>query len=321
MYAVRGVLDAYRRGGADPPFGDPRRDHEAGMEGYYWRFTDPERGRVVVALCGLCRSRNGPRWALVALAVHPGGAVRSAIVDRAAADRTGLGVRAGDALVASERAVRVELPGGTLDVEIDAARRWPRALGGSGPAHLVPGLPQYWHPHMLGGVARGEASIDGGRVALDGATAYAEKHWGPAFAGRWWWGQADAFDAGDVCVAFAGGPVRVGGAAATPTALVVRVGDRLLRLAPPFARMTATMSADGWRVRARSARHAVELEGEDPDATAVTLPVPVPDGRTCEPRSRQALAGRVRLVVRRGASTVFRGESPLAGLERDRACG
>src|SRR5439155_26921903 len=46
------------------------------------------------------------------------------------------------------------------------------------------------------------------------------------------------------------------------------------------------------------------------------LPVPVPGERSTEPRSRQALAGRLTLAVRRGGRTVFTGESLLAGPER-----
>ena len=75
----------------------------------------------------------------------------------------------------------------------------------------MPGLGQYWTPHLLGARVTGEAL---GR-RLDGCRVYAEKNWGGAFAGHWWWGQAPlAEDAG---VAFAGG--RVHGAA--PTAIVV----------------------------------------------------------------------------------------------------
>ena len=98
---------------------------------------------------------------------------------------------------------------------------------------------------------------------------------------------------------------------------MVALEGRVLRLAPPFARMTAAVGAAGWRVRARSARHEVEVEGEAAGAPAV-LPVPVPGRREVTDRSHQYLAGRLRVhvVVRRGRRTVFAGESVLAGLER-----
>ena len=67
----------------------------------------------------------------------------------------------------------------------------------------------------------------------DGAVVYAEKNWGPRFTEHWWWGQAQGFPGADACVAFAGGRV-LGGA---PTSVVTRVEDRVLRLAPPFARV------------------------------------------------------------------------------------
>lgn len=38
----------YRSTGSDPLFGDPRRAHRGvSMEGYFWRITDPETGRVI----------------------------------------------------------------------------------------------------------------------------------------------------------------------------------------------------------------------------------------------------------------------------------
>jgi tocopherol cyclase len=145
----------------------------------------------------------------------------------------------------------------------------------------------------------------------DGAVVYAEKNWGPRFTEHWWWGQAQAFEGADACVAFAGGRV-LGGA---PTGVVVRIEDRVLRLAPPFAQLRTSIGDAAWRVRARSARWDVELEGEGVGSPAV-LPVPVPGERRVEPRSQQYLAGRLRAEVRRGGRVWWIGESSLAGLER-----
>jgi tocopherol cyclase len=83
--------------------------------------------------------------------------------------------------------------------------------------------------------------------------------------------------------------------------------------------MVAAAGAGGWRVRARSARHSVELEGDAGPAGTLALPVPVPGRRAVEPRSRQALAGRLAVVVRRGRRTLLRDESALAGLEHGTA--
>ncbi|MGZ6909843.1 MAG: tocopherol cyclase family protein, partial [Acidimicrobiia bacterium] len=69
--AGSGLVAAYRRTGADVPFGDPVPSHGAEMEGWFWRVTDPASGRVVVALCGVNRHPAGD-WATVAVALHPG---------------------------------------------------------------------------------------------------------------------------------------------------------------------------------------------------------------------------------------------------------
>jgi hypothetical protein len=311
------LLEAYRRTGADPPFGDPRRAHGVRFEGYYWRFTDAAAGRVVIVLCGVCRDPAGT-WGLVALAAQPGGLVRSAIVPVARADPDGLGVEAADVLRATPGSLHVDLgPEARLDVALREPRPWPprRAFGALGPAQLVPGLPQYWHPHLLGARVAGEARLGEATVDLSGATAYAEKNWGPAFTEHWWWGQAQGFPDADACVAFAGGRIALAGVRAAPTAVVVRVADRVLRLAPPLARMTAEIGTGGWRIHGRSARWTVEIEGEATDAPAV-LPVPEPGRRAVEHRSHHHLTGRLAVTVRRGRRTLFAGESGLAGLER-----
>jgi hypothetical protein len=310
------LLEAYRRTGADPPFGDPRRAHGVRFEGYYWRFTDAGAGRVVIVLCGVSHDAAGS-WALVALAAHPDGLVRSALVPVARADPRALGVEAGDVLRGDAETLRVDLgPDARLDVTLREPRTWPhRAFGGIGPAQAVPGLPQYWHPHLLGARVEGEARLGEATVPLSGAAAYAEKNWGPAFTEHWWWGQAQGFPGADACVAFAGGRIALGPVGGAPTSVVLRVEDRVLRLAPPFARMTAAVGEGGWRIRARSARYGLELEGEAVGEPAV-LPVPVPGRREVEDRSHQYLAGRLRVSLRRGRRVVFAGESVVAGLER-----
>ena len=293
----------YRRTGADLPFADPRRAHGTAFEGYYWRLTDAAAGRVAIVLCGVCRDAAGP-WAIVALAASDG-VVRSRIEPLASVSSTELAVRAGTALSASPQLLRVDLgEGARLELRFEDRVEWPlRVFGGIGPAQIVPGLPQYWHPHLLGARVVGSG--------WDGATAYAEKNWGPRFTEHWWWGQAQGFPGADACVAFAGGRV-LGGA---PTAVVVRVEERVLRLAPPFAQMATAVGESGWRVRARSPRWSVVLEGEVVGAPAV-LPVPIPAERRVEPRSQQYLTGLLRVEVRRRRRLFFAGESPLAGLER-----
>jgi tocopherol cyclase len=199
---------------------------------------------------------------------------------------------------------------------------WPRrAFGALGPAHLVPGLAQYWHPVLLAGDVEGEARLGELRLDLAGARAYAEKNWGPGFAGRWWWGHADAFPDADVGVAFAGGRLSLLGTLVAPTAVVLRVGEQVRRFAPPLARAQASVGAGGWRVSVRSPRHRLELEGEAGGEEAHRLPVPDVGAQRVDMRSEQLLAGRLALCLRRGERTLIRAVSPLAGLEFGRPLG
>ena len=313
---MNGLLAAYRRAGADLPYTDPARNHGAAFEGYYWRLVHPEAGWVIVWLCGVCQGSGGS-WATVALAAHPGGFLRHGTVAPAAGDFEGFGARAADVFRGSVDSLHVRMAG---DAWVEARFRgqltWPRrALGGLGPAQLVPGLAQYWHPVLLATGVEGEACIGGRRLRLEGARAYAEKNWGPGFAGRWWWGQADAFPDPDVGVAFAGGWLPILGVGAAPTAVVVRMGARVLRFVPPVARAQARVDAHRWQLHVRSPRYRLELEGQAGEEEPYRLPVPDVRERRVEMRSQQVLAGRLRLSVHRGRHTVIDEVSRLAGLE------
>jgi hypothetical protein len=310
--------DAYRRAGADLPFGDPRRAHGVAMEGYYWRLSDPASGRCVIALCGVCRDGRGtgaPPWAMVALAGHPGGFVRWRTTASAAADDDGLGAAAWDAaapvLRGTERRIAVDLgPDARLEAVLEGRTGWARAaLGGLGVAQVVPGLPQYWHPVVLGARVRGEAVLGGATLSLDGWDAYVEKNWGGAFPGEWWWGQAALGES--AMAAFAGG--RLGGPLAA-SAVVVRAGEEVARFALPGAVVQASAGGGEWRLRGRSARWSVLVEGSAAFPPHV-LPVPVPAERRAVMRSHHHLAGRMRVVLRRGRRVVLRAESDVAGLE------
>lgn len=313
---MRGLRAAYRRTGADPPFDDPARDHGSAMEGYYWRLVHPGEGWVIVWLCGVCRGAGGS-WATVALAGHPGGFLRHDTLEPAAGDPDRFGARAGHAFRGSLQELRVRL---SDDAWVEARLRpgvtWPRrSLGGLGLGQLVPGLAQYWHPVLLGAEVEGEARLGGRRLRLEGARAYVEKNWGPGFAGRWWWGQAGAFPDPHLGVAFAGGRLPLLGASPAPTAVAVWLGDAVLSFTPPLARGRVQVGERGWRLNVRSARHLLELEGDDAGQEPHLLPVPDVEARRVDMRSRQLLAGRLRLHLRRGRRTLIDAVSPLAGLE------
>src|SRR4051794_24653921 len=179
------MLRRYRATGADLPFMDPRGYHGVAMEGYFWRITHVASKTVLVVLAGVNRDGGGETWGTVGLGAHPGGFARSVAVDEAMGALRGIGVWAGEdgrtALRASGDSLAVDLgPDARLDAHFADAVGWPAggAFGGIGAAQSIPGLSQYWHPHMLGGRVSGSARIGGREIDLDGATVYAEKNWG-----------------------------------------------------------------------------------------------------------------------------------------------
>lgn len=325
------MLAAYRATGADPPFGDPCGYHGVGMEGHYWRITEPRTGAVVIAIVAISRDAEGKPWAMASLAAHPGGEVRSALLPHAWAERRGLGLGASEAVgaaggpvgagqpavIADDRSLRMTLgDDARLDVTFSDRRLWPRrAFGALGPAQVVPGLSQYWHPWLLGAHVTGSARIGGREIALDGAVAYAEKNWGAGgMPPAWWWGQAHGFERPDVCVAFAGGRAGLGPLRTTATSLVVALGDDVRTVVRPPRPLEVDVDG-GWHLRGGG----LSVEAHADGVTPHLLPVPVPRERRYLDRwAAQHLAGTLHLRVRRRGRTVFEGSSHLAGLEHGR---
>jgi hypothetical protein len=312
------MLAAYRRTGADAPFGDPRGYHGVGMEGHFWRITQPSAGVVVVAIVAISRDADGRPWAMASLAAHPAGAVRSATLPEAWAAERGLALRAGDAVVADERSLRIALADDArLEVAFADPLPWPRrAFGALGPAHAIPGLSQYWHPWLLRARVGGSARIGGAELDLDGAVAYAEKNWGAGgMPPRWWWGQAHGFDRPDACVAFAGGRAGLGRARTTATALVAALGNDVRTVVRPPQPLRVVADGRTWRL----AGAGIEVEGRVDGVAPHLLPVPVPhERRRLDDWAPQHLAGTLRLRVRRRGRTLYEGTSHLAGLELGR---
>ncbi len=248
---------------------------------------------------------------MVTLCSQPGDFERTEIAQVARADPHGLGVTCSH-LQAGPDGLEVTLDGASLHARFERRADWPRrAFGALGPAQVLPGLGQYWTPHLLSASVSGRATLGARELSLDGARVYGEKNWGIAFAAHWWWGQASFED--DAGVAFAGG--RVHGVA--PTSVVAWTRDGLVSLAPPFARTVARAGGGEWRIRARSARHTIEVRGEAA-GPPLRLPVPIPAERRLEARSEHHLAGRAHVTVHRGRRLLWRGESALAGLEDGR---
>jgi Tocopherol cyclase len=314
------LLGAYRATGADLPWGDPLPAHTGvRMEGYFWRFTDPAGGRVVIALCGVNRARDG-FWSTLGLASHPNGFLRTVAHPEGWADPRALGARAGSAFAGNADRLAVDLgDDAQLDVRVSDAVPWSRrSLGGSSIFQAVPALNQYWHPWLLGGRAHGSAVVGGRRWDLDGWQVYAEKNWGAGgFPTAWWWGQAQGFNESDVCVAFAGGKIHSGPLRTEVTAVVVRLpGGRLLRLGDPLiSPTTARVTDESWSLRAHSPRFTVEIEGRSPLGSAHVLPVPLPLERRNVPGAIEHLGGRMDVVVRERGRELWRGTSQLAALE------
>src|SRR5215218_5708184 len=311
---ARRLLRAYRATGADPVLGRPELAHGVPFEGYFWRIVDARGGTVVVALSAVCIGPDS-RWGLSSLAVHPGPFARTVVTGTARADARAFGVEAEDVLRGDAGALRVDMgPDARLDVTLEDRVSWAaRPFGALGVAHAVPWLPQYWHPVILSAAVRGRVHAGGLERRLDGATAYVEKNWGRGFPGRWWWGHAASFD-DDVSVSFAGGRVRLAGTAVAPTAVVVRLGRRVLSFAPPAQRTRVRVGGDAWRLRTRGLGYAVDIDGAG-DGAPQELLVPLPAEQRAEPHSRHHLAGELHLTVRRGRRLLYSGRSSLAGLE------
>ncbi len=311
------LVHAYRRTGADVPFGDPVPSHGCEMEGWFWRLTDSATGRVVVALCSVNRSRDGD-WATVAVALHPGGVVQSAALAGAETEMSRFSVRAGTGptglVVAGLDRLQIDLEGVHLDMRFADPFSWPKAFGGGGLFSSVPFLNQYWHPYRLGGTASGTVEFSEDSWSFDGAPLYAERNWGAGFPERWWWGQAHDFDGADVAVAFSGGLLQLGPIRRDVTGVVVRLGNRVIRLAPP-ALVRSHVSDGHWTVRARTPRYQIELDGHDAGLSPHVLPVPLPAERRNIDTDFEHLAGRLHCSVRTFGRLVFDGTCEMAGLE------
>ncbi|CAM4087267.1 hypothetical protein MB901379_03072 [Mycobacterium basiliense] len=311
------LVDAYRRTGADLPFGDPLPSHGREMEGWFWRLTDRASGRVVVGLCRVNKHPDGD-WATVAVALNPGGIVRTAALTGAEAESPPFSVHAGTSatgrVAAGTDRLHIDLDDVHLDLRFADPFVWPMALGGGGIFSSIPFLNQYWHPYRLGGTASGSVEFNGGIWSFDGAQLYAERNWGAGFPERWWWGQAHDFDGADVSVAFSGGVLRLGPIRREVTGVVVRLGDRVIRLTPP-ALVRSQVSDGRWSVRALAPHYQIELKGNSAGRTPHALPVPLPAERRNVDTDIEHLDGELCCTVRKFGRVVFEGTSPLAGLQ------
>ena len=311
------IAQWYRRSGADLPFGDPLPSHGTEMEGWFWRITDAASGRAVVALCSVNRHHHGD-WATTAVALHPGRRVFSAALDhaRAGAEKFEFEAKSGDGVFhATYDRIEVDLPGVRMDMEFSDPVEWPKALAGGGVASAVPFLNQYWHPYRLGGAARGVVEFDGERWGFDDAKVYTERNWGAGFPQRWWWGQAHDFGDADVSVAFSGGLLALGPLKRDVAGVVVRLGERVIRMTPPTAWVRSELGDRRWTLRATSLRYHIEIHGDGTHLEPHALPVPLPEQRRNVDTDFEHLGGRLHCTVTEYGRVIFDGRSEIAGLE------
>jgi tocopherol cyclase len=267
-----------------------------------------------VALCGVNRHPDGA-WATLAIAEHPSGLVRSCAAPGAHASAERFEVTVPKYLEAGERSLRVDIDDMHLDVTLDELVGWPLRLGGGGLLSLLPFLRQYWHPHVLGGRTTGHLVIDDEQCDLDGADVYAEKNWGAGFPDRWWWGQAQGFADRPLCVAFGGGRLAAGPLGSSVTGCMVRLGDHVVRFAPPISTVRTYIGDGRWAIRARRPRWTLTVEADGNGHVPAVLPVPLLAERRNAERDLEHLEGRLWLRVVHRGSPVFDGESQWAGLE------
>lgn len=320
-----GMIRQYRSTGADLPFGDPTAAHRGvAMEGYFWRIIEPHTGRVIIALCGVNQGPDGP-WATIGLASWPNGFLRTAALDGAWADPSGLGVAGGTdgrapAFRGDAHHLTVDLgPDARLELRVEDRADWPHAgLGGSSVFQMIPALNQYWHPWMLGGRASGIAVLGGETWEFDNTQVYGEKNWGrEGFPEAWWWGQAQGFEESDACVAFAGGIVTSGPLRTEVTALVVRLpGGQVLRLGNPgISPVVTTTEDESWHLTGRGYGWRVEVRASAPLNQAFVLPVPLPSERRNIAGDLEHLVGDLQISVHRFGRHIWSGTTSLAALE------
>ena len=310
------LTNAYRRTGADVPYGNPLPSHGTEMEGWFWRVTDEASGRALIALCSVNRQPAGD-WSTAAVGVHPGLVVRSGALEGARAVQSPFSVTAGDEsgnFTVSTDQVHFELGDLRLNMTITDRVAWPKAFGGGGIFSAIPFLNQYWHPYCLGGKASGTVEYGSEKWTFDGAKVYAERNWGKGFPLRWWWGQAHDFGDDDVCVAFSGGLLSLGPIARDVNGIVVRVRNKVIRMTPPVL-VRSEVGDNQWVIRGKSARYEIELEGDGRHLPPHVLPVPLPAERRNIDTDFEHLGGRLRCTVRESGKLLFDGTSELSALE------
>lgn len=165
-----------------------------------------------------------------------------------------------------------------------------------------------------GGTANGTVALSDDTWTFESAKLYCERNWGAGFPERWWWGQAHDFGDADASVAFSGGLLALGPISRDVSGVVVRLGDRVIRITPPYP-VRSELAPDRWSIHGRSLRYRIDLEGDGAGQAPHVLPVPLPAERRNIDTDFEHLAGRLHCVVRERGRVIFDETSELAALE------
>ena len=316
------LLAAYRGDRRRPAVGRPAaRAPGVRMEGYFWRFTDPASGRVLIALCGVNRARDG-FWSTLGVARAPDGLPADGRASR------GLGRPGGARRARGRRVRRARRPadgrprrGRAASTCASATRCRGRGARSAGRASSRP-CRRSTSTGIRGcsAAARsGSATVGGERWDLDGWQVYAEKNWGAGgFPEAWWWGQAQGFDDPGALRRVRGredplrpaahrGDGRRRAAAGRPAAAARRPG-RLAdaRAGHATSRGRCARAARAGRSRSRAPRRSA--------ARTCCRCRCRSSAATC-PGAIEHLGGRMDVVVAERGREVWRGTSRLAALE------
>jgi tocopherol cyclase len=94
-------------------------------------------------------------------------------------------------------------------------------------------------------------------------------------------------------VAFSGGLLALGPLKGEAAGVVVRLGDRVIRMTPPTAWVRSDIGERTWRMRATSLRYHIEIPGDRTHLEPHALPVPLPGQRRNVDTDFEHLGGRL----------------------------
>ena len=275
------------------------------MEGYFWRITEPRRGDVVVVLAAVNRDARGrdvghgraggaPRRPRARRDGRPRRRPRAPACGCAWRRRRPHGARGGRATGCASTSAR-RAPRRRLRRDA-APGRGASSSAGSGPAQVVPGLSQYWHPAPARRARRGAAASAARALDARRRDAPTPRRTG-ARAGmppEWWWGQAHGFarDRTRAWRSRAAAPASARCASPRrPRSSSRSAATSCASCAPPGP-LRVTVEADGWRLRGRTAPGTrVEVEGHAGGTAPHLLPGPAARGAP-PPRRRRGAAPR-----------------------------